>query len=460
MIVQTKKLTQEESASIFKASSGLPSTPSVSSFRSSNTGRSKSKAGSVTSRASLRSGYGPPTDEDPTGQIWNLDEDTEMDYGSMAATGHMFEMLQKQVSHTLASQIIIHLLILIFHQKRLSATTTTVAEVQEEDEFQTMQETIKKAAKDLKGKKYIVDKDGNVLPMNPVNPDNLPPYSVSLGLNIASGSGADDGSLGSRSSQGVKKKKKVIRVAGSRTVDESLFKPEISLATTLSGGDLITNVGPGIVLHIDDNTREGPILATDPKKMSKRHYLEKSMMSNSMSQESLNGFGFADSALGMSTDSLLQGVDNLPMSMLSMQLPDVDALEGGRKVMKSESTIIPKDQDPNSVLVAASIASKLPSKQNFKQFENVSLLTGGVEKVHPRDRTLPLSQVPPSQRKHLPAPALGKTTGHGLSPDRSMGSRVGMNSATSLSQVSQKGGSVRGDASVASGATGVGSTRR
>jgi hypothetical protein len=128
-----------------------------------------------------------------------------------------------------------------------------VLEVEKTDEFQILQESIKQAAKDLKGKKYIVDKDGNVLPLTPVNPDALPAYTLALGLNISTKANADDSSsVGSKaSSLGSKKKKRPVRVAGSRVVDESLFKPEISLATTLAGGELITNVNAGVALRID-----------------------------------------------------------------------------------------------------------------------------------------------------------------------------------------------------------------
>ena len=97
-IVQTKKVEQEDN-SMFRSTSSAPSTPSVSSFRSSNTGRSRSKhSGSVAgSRMGTSKSAQGAADDDPTGQIWNLDEDSEYDYGNLAATGHMFEMLQKSV---------------------------------------------------------------------------------------------------------------------------------------------------------------------------------------------------------------------------------------------------------------------------------------------------------------------------------------------------------------------------
>ncbi len=56
----------------------------------------------------------------------------------------------------------------------------------------------------------------------------------------------------------------------------------------------------------------------------------------------------------------------------------------------------------------------MPKKASDKQVTSVGLLVGGSDKIHPRNRDMPLSMVPPSVRKHLPAPPPGKTTGHGL----------------------------------------------
>ena len=84
------------------------------------------------------------------------------------------------------------------------------------------------------------------------------------------------------------------------------------------------------------------------------------------------------------------------MSMMSVTLPDIDALEGGRKVVKaagSKEAGLDQGLAGASASTLSSIAAVLPGKQNYKQFENVSLLSGGVAKSHPRDRVLPMSQV-------------------------------------------------------------------
>lgn len=79
---------------------GVPSVrsnaPSVSSYRSSVTGRSRQSKfmRSASSRGSERSMDKPV---DPTGQIIELD-DPDSEFGNLNATGFMFDVLQKNVS--------------------------------------------------------------------------------------------------------------------------------------------------------------------------------------------------------------------------------------------------------------------------------------------------------------------------------------------------------------------------
>lgn len=89
--VATKKVVIEEP--VFKREDDGNYTPSVGSFRSSATGRSK------TSKASRRSTpSNTNADLDKTGKIIELDDDLEEEFGSFNSTGQMFDMLQKSVS--------------------------------------------------------------------------------------------------------------------------------------------------------------------------------------------------------------------------------------------------------------------------------------------------------------------------------------------------------------------------
>ena len=126
-----------------------------------------------------------------------------------------------------------------------------------------MKATLAQTIKDLKGKKYAIDKNGKVLPLALVRPEKLPPFAVPLGLNITDKSnervGSRRGNTGTPAGEGgrsaappkdsaaeaaaattaggdEKRKKKIVRVAGSRAIDESYFKASNTLATTLAGG--------------------------------------------------------------------------------------------------------------------------------------------------------------------------------------------------------------------------------
>ena len=56
----------------------------------------------------------------------------------------------------------------------------------DEDEFLLLQAEVEKAAKDLKGKKFVVDKYGNIIPLAPVKAEKLPPYAVPMTTKIQS----------------------------------------------------------------------------------------------------------------------------------------------------------------------------------------------------------------------------------------------------------------------------------
>lgn len=168
-----------------------------------------------------------------------------------------------------------------------------------------MQEQIELANKELRGKKFTLDRFGKPVVVGVISAEKLPPFSMPLSLNIKSTTGGDyngggvldtdDQSTGSNgvgrkqdhnnnlhrsnnnnnnndnldnnknnlspggaaTASGAKtgKKKPFVRVAGSRGVDENSFKPTLSLAVTLSGVDHIPRLNPGrYCLTINDNS--------------------------------------------------------------------------------------------------------------------------------------------------------------------------------------------------------------
>lgn len=89
-------------------------------------------------------------------------------------------------------------------------------------DFEVMQLNIGNAAKDLKGKQYVIDKDGRLLTLKPIRPESLPAFAVAVNATISEVD-KDDPTAQKR----LKKTKKVIRVAGSPSVSDVYFKAAV-----------------------------------------------------------------------------------------------------------------------------------------------------------------------------------------------------------------------------------------
>ena len=89
-------------------------------------------------------------------------------------------------------------------------------------DFEVMQVNIGNAPKDLKGKQYVIDKDGRLLTLRPILPETLPAFAVAVNATISE-IDKDDPAVQKR----LKKTKKVIRVAGSPSVSGVYFKAAV-----------------------------------------------------------------------------------------------------------------------------------------------------------------------------------------------------------------------------------------
>ena len=162
----------------------------------------------------------------------------------------------------------------------------------ENDEFQILKQEIDKATKDLKGKKFVLSQDGKPITIVNVKAENLPPYAVPVGMNITTKTVAAEGT----EDHSNKTKKRVIRVAGSRDIDDSFFTAVTSLASTLQGGGNIV-LNPGVSMKCGDGSvREGPAPILDSKKISRQNYFSKksgSYSSNTMENDSVSMDGTA-----------------------------------------------------------------------------------------------------------------------------------------------------------------------
>jgi hypothetical protein len=193
-----------------------------------------------------------------------------------------------------------------------------------------------------------------------------------------------------------------------------------------------------VVVKSVKETRKGDPIPDDPSHMSRSQYMDKAAKTN---RTITGGGGLGDSTINsksqefsksqMSFNTLdTRGSLNdggsvlLPASMKNIDyLPEFDQFEGGRRIgaPPKEQDLSDTDLGLGAVLSPTGGAlrlSSLPKKPTDAQKANIDLLTGSPENGKPRDRDLPKNMRPVVERKHLPAPPLGQTTGHGMTLEK------------------------------------------
>ena len=373
---------------------------STSSYQTSKTGTTrKSGQSRGVSRGSAQGGQGPLDD---TPDLIELEDEYDEFSDLNKDSAKLLRMMQNSGNKPV-----------------LVADTMT-----EQDEFELIQAEVEKAAKELKGKKYIVDKDGKVIPLVPVKGERLPQFNLPMGSKVTS----EEEKLAKQKATAKKKggsnaDKKKVRVAGSREVDPSYFVPTISLATSLSS--IEPEVKAGVTMRIGQKTIEGPPMAEEEgEKISRKKYMNtlatRSLTANTMGSAldvPLKGTGLEEgSTTSFGTADLLAGdsYSALPMSMVMLQskFKDIDPFEGGRKIVPA----IHREEDfplEKAADISGGVAAVLPSKPSEKQKLIIDQL-GGSSKYGLKFRDPPSAQIPVLARKHLPAPAVGNVTGHGI----------------------------------------------
>eukprot|EP00598_Pedospumella_elongata_P007694 CAMPEP_0184976798 /NCGR_PEP_ID=MMETSP1098-20130426/7695_1 /TAXON_ID=89044 /ORGANISM="Spumella elongata, Strain CCAP 955/1" /LENGTH=565 /DNA_ID=CAMNT_0027499735 /DNA_START=41 /DNA_END=1738 /DNA_ORIENTATION=+ len=445
--VAVKKVAPDEQKIPHSFSNETPSVSSSYTGRSSNTGRGSSR-GSSRGTARTTGGAGKAHDADNTGKIIELEEDGEGDFAGLGSTGYMFDMLQKS--------------------KRKKEHGVFEKDT-EKGEFTLLQEQMEQAKKELRGKKFVLDRYGKPVVVGSVNAEKLAPFSTPVIPNIK-GTGQDmdldnmstgsqdvgrrKGSQTSMGSQDNKpKKKQFVRVAGSRGVEESSFKPTLSLAVTLSGIEHIPKLQPGVVVRSSTSVRSGEKVPDDPKHMSRKQYLSQSLsrrsaLGENSSLDSMSRTLDANSSMITSDPtrvgergSVFSGTSRASRShaggsthsgghgrsvvttMRSMEgLQDVDRFEGARPVPTAGPSIHDASDEELGLgpvnTKGNTLSPTRPKKVTAKQKANIELLSGNPENGRPKDRDLPKNMRPVAERKHLPAPPLGHITGHGLSVEK------------------------------------------
>jgi hypothetical protein len=421
-----------------------PRSQSASSRVSSNTGtsrsgttrRSKSQyGGGVGSRAGTAHSKFEEEEEDPTGQIIELEDEFEaMDFGLGGLS--LDQLLKKDLKNQ---------------------NITEEEEEVERDHFEVQQEEIDAAIKDLpKGKKYVIDRDGQVIPINATSAAKLPPYQINpstkihnyappapaasrggtrggtaqSGRDTAGTQGMDGTSLlneaGSTAGEG-KRAKKQIKVAGARMVaeDDGLFKPSHSLRDILSTGNSIVPTS-GVTLVVDGQGRAGPEVASVPGRMSEKEYrarLDKGDVSRPMtSTQQLE----VDPSLLLGAQAFgRDSVDQPPLNPdattqmrqeLQYKVPDIDPLEGGkRRGITLEHSSVEMgatdsyDEPPQEAIDTSrgkGIAQlPQPKQTGVRLYSHDTRHTGT-----PKDRDLPVNKKKPSELTKQKPPPPGKVS--------------------------------------------------
>lgn len=294
-------------------------------------------------------------------------------------------------------------------------------------EFEVLQEQLQKATKDVKGKKFVLDRYGQPVIIGKVDPHQLPSFTASLHHAIKVdeeySKGVQKGSDEDQNGSNKLKKRQFVRVAGSRGVEENSFEPTLSLATSLSGVESIPKINPGVTVKSKTAVKSGDAIAEDPKHMSRKTYLSKTI--NVVPSLSSGEFPSYYDKVGKTTSKTVSTFDKSPTkgSVFSEtfqsldNLPDINPLEGSRSIALDEMIVDPSDDElglgPTKTIGQAKKII-LPSKPSQQQKANITLLSNSPEHGKPRDRDLLKNMKSTGEKKHLPPPPLGYSTGHGI----------------------------------------------
>ena len=155
------------------------------------------------------------------------------------------------------------------------------------EEIATAQKNIKAKNKG-KNVKFVIDKEGKLITVDPVRPEGLPPFAMPINPNV-NPEGNDENNDGKRRGKG----KKTIRVPGAISVplEDLYFKAANTLATTLAGGEQIKEIQPGVSIQAGENVRMGPESLALPNKQTRKEYLRGSTNQMGSYMDSLDSPG-------------------------------------------------------------------------------------------------------------------------------------------------------------------------
>jgi hypothetical protein len=284
--------------------------------------------------------------------------------------------------------------------------------------------------KELKGKDFVFDRNGNVIVINQMKPEKMPPHAYAMDVSV---SGNEDiapapdmmESTMSAPPAGTKGSKKKKKKGGSskQLNDDVFFKESTSQQPSLLQ---IMEVVGGVQLKEGDGSKQGPRRLEDPKKMSRATYKMHQTMVDQPTAGAENTAVQPSDADGENIQTSAGGQVNAPADLLAiLQSGNEDFGDGPPSPIALASrlpeTSMQDEEDENVKLIKANdwgantkgkdpVPAPLPHKPNAqekKETLGVRVLEG--KRRAPRERP----NITKGALKHLPPPLFPQTQGHG-----------------------------------------------
>jgi hypothetical protein len=276
-----------------------------------------------------------------------------------------------------------------------------------------------KIMKDLKGKDYTFDHTGKVVMVHKAKGDKMKPMQQNVGVAVVN--------VQKEVLEAPPEKKKVMRrkKKKKKKPDVDPFKDSF-LDTAPKQPSIMGDIylAPGVNIAEGDSSKLGPNQVVVPDHMSRKDY---NMLHQTLQETTVMGGGDGSGDESFEEGETEEQAEARRLNPADMGNVEMDPMVGA-KLGGASGAPIPADDinlqltgDPNwgsNVRVAGEDfqPSPIPAKPDDQKKQLTALMLGGEEVRNVRDRPhIVLS--PTANRKKLPAPPLGHSTGHGHSAE-------------------------------------------
>ena len=315
-------------------------------------------------------------------------------------------------------------------QKRLEE-----AKLREQEEKEKHEQLMK----ELKGKDFVFDRNGNVIVIQQMKPEKMPPYAYSMDVTIQGGNDeilAPVSTVSPTKKQSKKKKKKRQSSENAEGGDE-FFKESTSQQPSLLQ---IMDVQAGVALKEGDGGKQGPQLLEDPKKMSRATYkMHQTMVSQPAGDQEQTTVG-ADNDVDKVQTNVGETMDASNVDMLALLAED-DGIGPPSPIAQAArlpETSMQDEDDENVKLIKAAdwgsnvkgkdpTPAPLPHKPTSRERRET---LGQMSSRAPRDRPF----ITKEPLKRLPPPQFPKTQGHGSYATLPLGNNLTTQGSTQLTE--------------------------